>query len=416
MVILVVADDFCWPPTYGGALRLAHAIEALGRVGEIDLFALTYPLRQDGLELPEGLPVRRWTTVTNSAPDYSIARRVRWLTSRLPLELVAATDISLAAEFSAWVDGRYDLVFFSRPEVFVRTGSPRLGPTIIDYVDLEDHKIASRLAAEKAQGVAVTRSPLRRLAGNAQARLNISRWKRLEQSAGRAADRVTCCSDQDCARLELITAVVIPNCYDAPERPLGRDDVGDPPTILLQGSLRYAPNTDAARRLVYEVLPLVKAEVPNVQVRLVGEEDPGVARLHDPPTVSVVGRVPAMGPELARADLVAAPVRYGSGTRVKILEAMAHRIPVVSTRIGAEGLGLEHGRDALLCDDMDEFAAACTSLLRDVDLRRKLVGAAQSRFLENFQWTDAQDRLEDLAIQTATGAAHNPRSKGLPKG
>jgi len=136
-------------------------------------------------------------------------------------------------------------------------------------------------------------------------------------------------------------------------------------------------------------------------VRLVGEPDNSVIRLDDPPKVSVVGRVDSMEPELAGADLVAVPIRYGSGTRVKILEAFAHRLPVVATTLGAEGLGVEPDVHLLVADTPPAFAAACIRLLEDRDLRLRLTEEANRFFLERYQWVYARDRMKNLILETA---------------
>jgi len=411
MKCLVVGDDFPWPQTYGGTLRLAAAIEGIARLGEIDLFTLTYPLRTDPCVAPSALPIRRVKTLVGSAPDYRASRRLRWLASApLPLELVAATPVPLNETFFSWVDGDYDVVLFSRVGMFFQLGRPRLGPTIVDFVDLEDAKIRARLDAERALRRAAGLGELGHLmAATVQGRLNAARWQRVQRAVAGSADRVVVCSDLDLARLDVANATVIPNGYEVPARPLGRVAVGDPPTVLLQGSLLYGPNADAARRLAGVILPRVRARVPGVRLRLVGEADAGVTKLDHPPEVTVVGRVDAMEPELARADLVAAPIRYGSGTRVKILEAFAHRIPVVSTTVGAEGLGVTSGRHCLIADDDDAFADACVALLEQPDLRRTLVEEAQRLFLERFQWASARDHLEALARTVATAAVGGAR-------
>jgi glycosyltransferase involved in cell wall biosynthesis len=404
-VILVVGDDFPWPSTYGGALRSARLIEAIARLGEIDLFTLTYPLRSDPCLPPAHLPVRRLKTVTGPAPDYSASRRLKWLVSRRePLELVAATPVNVTGEFRAWAEKHYDLCFFSRVATFHQVDAPRLGPTLVDFVDLEDQKILARLQAERHAaghaGGAMVR--VHRVAASVQGNLNASRWRRLQVQVANTVDRVLVASELDRVRFGLPNVSVVANGYDAPDRPLGRAEVSDSPTILLQGSLLYGPNADAARRLANVILPRIHAHLPNVHLRLVGEADAGVTKLHAPPAVFVVGKVPSMEPELAMADLIAVPLPYGSGTRVKILEAMAHRIPVVSTTIGAEGLDIENGRHALIVDDMEGFAMACVALLTQPDLRGKLVDAAHERFLERHQWSSAQAAVESLAGETAT--------------
>jgi glycosyltransferase involved in cell wall biosynthesis len=89
---------------------------------------------------------------------------------------------------------------------------------------------------------------------------------------------------------------------------------------------------------------------------------------------------------------------------VKILESFANRIPVVSTVVGAEGLDLEDGHQLLLAQDAAGFAKACVVGLKDIDLRRRLVAAAEERFRARHQWSTAQARIRDLALATA-GAA-----------
>lgn len=239
------------------------------------------------------------------------------------------------------------------------------------------------------------------LVASAQSILNARRWRSLEMSVARAVDRVVVCSQLDATRLGESNARGIPNGYEAPDNPVGRTEVRGPPTLLMQGSLKYGPNADAARWLVGEILPLIRVEIPQVRVRLVGDPDDTVVKLHDPPRVTVAGRVPSMVPELAQADLVVVPIRYGSGTRVKILESFAHRIPVVSTVVGAEGLDVEDGRQLLMADDASTFAKACILALNVLDLRRSLIEEAERRFLERYQWSASHARIRDLALETA---------------
>ena len=126
--------------------------------------------------------------------------------------------------------------------------------------------------------------------------------------------------------------------------------------------------------------------------------------------MTVAGRVPSMEPEsYVRADLVAVPLRYGSGTPVKILEAFANRIPVVSTTIGAEGLHVEPGRELLVADDPQGFAEACVRLLQDTELRASLAESAHQVFLDRHQWGVAQTRIRDLFLETSGVESVAPR-------
>ena len=110
------------------------------------------------------------------------------------------------------------------------------------------------------------------------------------------------------------------------------------------------------------------------------------------------GRVPEIEPELARADIAVVPLRIGSGTRLKILESFAHRIPVVSTTVGADGLDVENGVHLLLADRPEDFALACRRLVEDPALTRPaLVDAAEQRYLERYEWSVATSRIQQLS-------------------
>ena len=109
----------------------------------------------------------------------------------------------------------------------------------------------------------------------------------------------------------------------------------------------------------------------------------------------MVGPVPDITTELRRADMVVVPIRFGSGTRVKIIEAFAHRIPVVSTTLGAEGLGVEDGRHLLLADTAQGLAASCAQLLTEPDLRQRLVDAAHQLYLDTFEREVVEGQVAD---------------------
>ncbi len=130
-----------------------------------------------------------------------------------------------------------------------------------------------------------------------------------------------------------------------------------------------------------------------------GLTTPALADLDDPPRVTLVGQVPDIGAELDRADLVLVPIRFGSGTRIKIIEAFAHRVPVVSTSLGAEGLGAVDGEHLLLGDDPASLAIACARLLTDEELRRRLVDNAYELFVTHLR----RDRAEDAVRTVARG-------------
>ena len=209
------------------------------------------------------------------------------------------------------------------------------------------------------------------------------------------------CSDLDVERIGVPNAEVVVNSYQKPFPPVGRERKGGSPVILLPATFDYEPNVDGAKWLTTEIAPLIRRQLPGAQIRLVGHSTPPVEALHDPPNVTVVGRVPDMTTELARADVVVVPVRFGSGTRLKILEAFAHRVPVVSTTIGAEGLGVDHRDHLLIADRPEEFADAIYRLRSSPTLRRRIVDSAERLYVERYASGAAQARVRDLAREVA---------------
>lgn len=406
MRILVVASDFPWPKLQGGHLRLATAIEALSELGDVDLFALDRYHRPD-TAVPPNIPVTRLKTVTEHDPGHQLRWRAAWLARRgTPLEVVRERmDPTPRHELTSWVEPPYELVWFDRAAMFERMGRPRLGPTVVDFHDLEDVKAQLRLGIMRASPSRLGISDrVRRALAMAQTRLNARDWRGFQRSVARVVDRVVLSSDLDRRRSGLPNAVVVPNSYERPARPVGHVDVMRPAVALFQATFDYAPNVDAAEWLVAEVAPRLRSLVPDLGIRLVGRPVAGVTRLDRPPAVTVVGLVPDMEAELARADIAVVPVRYGSGTRFKILESFAHRVPVVSTTLGAEGLDVLDGVHLLLADDAETFAAASARLLTEPDLRQRLVEEAERFFLEHFECSSARDRIKALAREVAAPA------------
>jgi glycosyltransferase involved in cell wall biosynthesis len=396
----MVAEDFPWPPLGGGAVRLVKMVEALTSLGEVDLLTL-HDQRRSLLDLPSDVKLRRLKIVDYPYTAAPWRWRTRWFFHRgVPLEVeMRSRDTSPRQAFISWVDDEYDLVWFSTAALFHWMGRPRLGPTIVDFIDLEDEKELRRAGILKSDWDSSGRGRVGHALAIARAHVNARDWQRLQSSIASMADRVILCSHLEVDKSGFPNAVDVVTAFQRPVQPAGHQDVGDPPILLFQGELTYAPNIDAARWLVNTIAPLVHSRIANAEIRLVGNAVQGVKDLHRAPAVTVIGRVPDMIPELAQADIAVVPIRYGGGIRNKILESFAHRIPVVSTTIGAEGIDAEDGIHLLIADTPEDFAAACERLLTDIDLRKRLVDAAEQRYLEVYEWSPTRERLRTICTE-----------------
>jgi polysaccharide biosynthesis protein PslH len=403
---LVVTHNTPWPAVGGGLIRQAQVVQALASVSNVDLLAVLDRRRSDFV-VPSSVSVMRSNGVHYPRTSSQVRWRVAWAVRRgLPLEVVMARDDpGPRRALQAWAQPPYDVVWFATPELFEWMGRPSLGPTVVDFMDLENVKaqLRAELLAEQFRSQRFARAWRTRLSWY-QTRLNGYDWRRFQRSVSAHVQQIAVPSELDAVRSGLPNVSVVPNSYPRPARPVGSPASSAAPVVLLQGSLQYAPNIDGAEWLARAIAPRIRAEVPATQVRLVGRPATSVTELHQPGVLTVVGEVPSMEEELAGAAVVVVPVRFGGGTRVKILESFAHRVPVVSTRLGAEGLDVEDGVHLLLADDAEQFAAAVVRLLRDAELRRRLVEAAEAHYLDRYDGRAADDAVRRL-VERVTGVS-----------
>jgi glycosyltransferase involved in cell wall biosynthesis len=152
---------------------------------------------------------------------------------------------------------------------------------------------------------------------------------------------------------------------------------GGEPVLLFVGNLTYAPNVDAARMLVQDVAPRVRARVQTtVRVLLVGPYGEAVAALAGP-HVEVAGFVPDLAPWYDAASAVVAPIAQAAGTRIKLLDAFAYGTPVVASSAAAAGLDVRNGEHLLVSDGPAGTAGAVATLLADAGLARRLAANAR---------------------------------------
>jgi polysaccharide biosynthesis protein PslH len=183
--------------------------------------------------------------------------------------------------------------------------------------------------------------------------------------------------------------VVVPNGVDLRFfRPRPRGSFGKPPSVFFVGTMFYRPNYLAARFLVHEVFPLIRREVPDATCHLAGKTNDGnYSELHDPDAgVYMHGFVEDIRPHFLDSQILVAPLSVGSGTRIKILEAMATGTPVVSTDIGAEGLACSDGENILIANSATELADAAVRLLRDREACFRIGMAGRRLVEEQYSW------------------------------
>lgn len=227
-------------------------------------------------------------------------------------------------------------------------------------------------------------------------------------------DRTTVVSDAErehlgAAGCDTSRVAVIPNGTDIPPTV---HDVGKQDRLIYPGAVTYSANLDAMRFFVADIFPLVRRARPGVELWITGETggvDLSALRV---PGVRFTGHLAQVEPVIAESAVCIIPLRLGGGTRLKALQAMALRVPVVSTRKGVEGLDVEPGRHVVIADNPAEFAAQILRVCDDNALRQQIVEAADRFVRERHAWPvigAALERVLESAVDAHRAEFGEPR-------
>jgi glycosyltransferase involved in cell wall biosynthesis len=241
------------------------------------------------------------------------------------------------------------------------------------------------------------------------ARIEAQRLSSYEPQTLRRMDCTLVVSEPDRSTLERLGVpperlAVVPIGVDT-DLPLVRGEQGGSPAILHLGGLNYPPNLEGLRWFLSQILPCILAQLPDCRLYVVGRDPPrdvmevGARDRR----VSVVGRAPDVEPYLAGASLLAVPLLSGSGMRVKILEAFARGVPVVSTTLGYEGIEAVPGEHLLVADDPGDFADAVVRLAGDELLARRLTKNARRLAEEKYGWRCVGQALDGVYDDLSSG-------------
>jgi glycosyltransferase involved in cell wall biosynthesis len=159
--------------------------------------------------------------------------------------------------------------------------------------------------------------------------------------------------------------------------------------LVTLGTLHYPPNADGIRWFAREVFPLIRQVVPEASLTIIGKNPPlDFLQMADaePAAIQVTGYVDDLTPYLERAAMMVVPLRAGGGMRVRILEAFARAMPVVTTTVGLEGIDARPGEDVLVADSPEDFSQSVLSLLSDRELQERLCANGRALAVSRYDW------------------------------
>jgi glycosyltransferase involved in cell wall biosynthesis len=391
-----------WPGGAGGATRQFHLLARLAELGHEP--AVVAPATPGQVERVGDLQARGVRAVIARRPPSRVLETARAIARDPRLVPQAAMRPVLAWQVSVFWRELRPLALRAaaelRPDVLSvehdnaaawARDLPAALPAVLTLQNLGWRYYESRAAA--AGGAAA-----------AALRLEARRFRRFdERHAGRYA-RLVAMSDADAAGLSPLgrPVDVVPNGVATAELPL-LEPAGHGASLLFTGTMAYPPNAEGIAWFAREAWPLVRAEVPDATLTVVGRNPPAsVRRLGEEPGIHVTGTVADVRPYFGRATAVVAPVLSGGGTRLKLLEAWSQGRAVVATTQAAAGLEHEPGRHLLLEDDPAGFAAAAVRLLREPELRERLAASGRRLVEERYDWRALGERFA-AALEAAAG-------------
>jgi len=393
--VLVVTPYLPWPADFGGAIRIYEFIRALARDQRVIVLALVTESETDAVNALGEL-----CDVT-AVPVRSTMRQPAGWSKRLTQVQSALSPLSFAerATWNPQMQAVMDRLFMTRHIGLVHYEFAQMTryrplhacPTVLDNQNIE-HELLERVARSSP-------SLPRRVFNNVEWR----KVRRLEHAAWRSVTLNLATSERDAARISAVAgepAAVVPNGVDITAYGSKQNAGRIPGRIVFVGAMRHGPNADGARWYIEHVHPLVMAAVPNATVEIVGADPPEDLRRLSSSSVSVTGRVENVVPHVSKASVTIVPLHAGGGTRLKILEAFAAGVPVVSTSIGAEGLDVVADRHLLIADTAPAFADAVIRVLRGTDLPASYSTEDAYRLAkETYDWTSG--------VAPLLTAAHN---------
>lgn len=394
MDVLLISRCPPFPLYHGDRLILFHlAQELAARRHAIDLLAF-YDNPVDLAEVPRYEEHFRSVTLIRE-PRRSAASY--WLRAQLPgRRFPTRAEASWSPEMWRAIKGRlaqqlYDVVhLFGGVQVYeYRQLAAPLPNLIVPYESYS-------LWLDRA--IAEARSPVARAA----ARLRQGMARRYERFMFEGYDRVVVLTDRDADALRALNpatpTVTIPNGVDLDYfTPSGYEP--DEPALLFTGNYDYAPNLDAALRLVRDIFPRVKEVVPEARLYLVGANPPAALRAYAGDDIAIPGRVPDLRPYFECSLLYVSPLRMGAGIKNKALETLAMRTPLVASPLSCDGIPVRDGEHVLLAADDDAFVEQILLLLRTPGLRARLAQNGRRLVEEQFTWQRVADLYEALYLR-----------------
>jgi sugar transferase (PEP-CTERM/EpsH1 system associated) len=382
MKILFLTHLLPYPPNDGARIRSFNLLKTLARLHKVTLVSfINETTRQEDVEELRGY-VHDLKTVFR-AQKYAVKDLLKGVCTSEPFTIINYRSTEMSEVVVKVLKDGCDAVHCEHLNMAQYASAACGVKRIIDMHNIES-EIVRRYGARVS-------NPLKSL----YARMTADKLAKYEQKILSSFDLCTAVSARDAEQMSRYCSntIVVDNGVDL-DSFIFRDRDVTKPKLVYTGWMKYHANDDGAKFFCSEILPLIKKGEPDITIDIVGKEPSDeVLKLSEISGVNVTGVVPDVRPFINAASVYVVPLRVGGGTRLKILEAMAIGIPVVSTGVGCEGLGVTNNENILIADSPEEFARQTLRLLGDASLRKRLVADARALIEKRFSWKTIGKRL-----------------------
>lgn len=401
MKVLFVIPYAPVSPTFGGSLRVYHILDHLCRHHDVTVAGFSTP--EDEKNLVQIFPQLSGKTHFVASPTQG--KSTRWIQIK-----------SLFTSHSYWYQN-------SRSEALQKTLDKIFRLTYFDIIQCEFPTMAMYKFDSNAikildchnveynnfKRMAKVNNPLRKLYYHIQS----FKFYQEETAICREQDGLFVTSERDISILDKeipnVSKYLIPNGVDT-NYFFPSNTVPKPYSLVFVGMMKYVPNYDGMNYFLDEIFPKILAKYPKATITIIGKNPPDSISRRANKNIIVTGFVEDIRPYIKNASVYVVPLRMGGGTRLKIIEALALKKPLVTTSIGCEGIDIENRKSALIADDPQHFADAVMELFTNKELCENLTENGYEIVIDKYRWKNIGPHI-DRAYEELTGIKSKQNAK-----
>lgn len=388
MKILMLTPYLPFPLMSGGQTRSYNLIKNLSKKHEITLFSLVKDDKERKY-IPELEKYCKKVRVFNRpAKPWTLSNIFRTGFSSYPFlvirNLATKENQGIKEELAS---AKYDLIhaetFYVMPHI------PKTDVPILLVEQTIEYLVYKHYVEEQAPTL------LRPIL-----KIDVMKLKFWETYFWKHAKKVVAMSDSDRIQMEALSPGlsidIVPNGIDEKYFLAKKRETAKPPRVLYVGNFTWLQNIEAVEDLVNHVWPKIKKAVPNIKLWIVGMHMTEYIKDLKREDIEVSEGIPDIRDAYRKSAVLVTPIKGPGGTRLKILEAMASALPVVTTTVGAEGLGVKNGKEALISDNLDGLVESAIKVLNNSDTAKKLGDAGRKFVEQNYTWDVSAGKLDRI--------------------